>query len=373
MALNNQDRIFTGNEYKDYMKSYARRENDRINYDDAMALGIYSPYSLAYNLGDIADTIGWDVFTDTFTYFFNLEYTEVPSSKLGKFNLFLTKLSEFSNQDVFAMFTNSELAIYEDYFGGEISKLVYNLGSPRHIESFTLRLNHIVPSNAPDDIRGSMAVSLLMADYYTFLDDKNVDYAGKVHDKYWMSSWDSHWDIYCNMINHYIFKIGSVDKETHYFRNNLNGAPATLGDLQNVSSEWDIMQPSKSQFHMYNDRGEYNLKFVSASDGKFEGVYEISESAYQNRVNPTTWDGWKSGLSLTELESKDAINMGTYNYVNPSNMAGHGIYDVAPWLLWDNIANEPSKGESHYQLVDVGTPSESYHNYVRGYTFRIIS
>ena len=123
MAVSNQAISFTGGDYKNYMKSYANRINGHINYDAAMAQGVYSPYSLAYTLSDIADEIGWTAFTNTFTYFYNLPYTDVPTTQLGKFNLFLTKLSDYSGQDVVAMLSAQERTVYEDYFGGNIRNL----------------------------------------------------------------------------------------------------------------------------------------------------------------------------------------------------------------------------------------------------------
>ena len=67
-----------------------------------------------------------------------------------------------------------------------------------------------------------------------------------------------------------------------------------------------------SVYHMYGENGEYNLKFVS-DDGKYEGVYD------------------KNGTELTEVN--DPINMGTYNYADPSICFGvvHGYFDVIPY------------------------------------------
>lgn len=111
---------FTGSQYKTYMKSYATRISGNINYDEAMSKNVYSPYSLAYNLGDIADTIGWDKFTQAFTFMYNQPSKNIPTTKIGKLNLFLSKLQDFSGKDVFAMFTEKEKSLYASYFGGEM-------------------------------------------------------------------------------------------------------------------------------------------------------------------------------------------------------------------------------------------------------------
>ncbi|MDR2898919.1 MAG: hypothetical protein LBU94_01240 [Clostridiales bacterium] len=82
---------------------------------------VYSPYSLAYTLCHIADMIGWEAFTETFTYFYNLPAESVPTSKLAKFNLSLTKLEDFSGKPVFKLITEREKAIYEAHLGGSVS------------------------------------------------------------------------------------------------------------------------------------------------------------------------------------------------------------------------------------------------------------
>lgn len=61
---------------------------------------------------------------------------------------------------------------------------------------------------------------------------------------------------------------------------------------------------------MYGENGVYNLKFVS-DDGKYEGVYD------------------KNGTELTEVN--DPVNMGTYNYADPSDTLEHTIFDVKPY------------------------------------------
>jgi|GEM_PF-2208623 len=40
----------------------------------------------------------------------------------------------------------------------------------------------------------------------------------------------------------------------------------------------------------------------------------------------------------------DDINMGTYNFVGPSNAKGHYEYDVAPFYEWGNTEKQGGKG-----------------------------
>ncbi|MDO4719431.1 MAG: hypothetical protein Q4A78_02105 [Peptostreptococcaceae bacterium] len=112
-------RSFTGREYKDYMKSHAKRMLGHVNYDASVAQGVYSPYGLAYNLADIADRIGWEPFKKTFDYFHKMSNGTVHSN-IDKFNLFMTKLREFSGQDVLSMLTDQEKQVYESKLGGKI-------------------------------------------------------------------------------------------------------------------------------------------------------------------------------------------------------------------------------------------------------------
>lgn len=123
MAVSNQEIIFTGAQYKDYMKSYANRVEGSVNYDASIPNGVYSRYGLAYNLANIADSIGWEPFRQTYAHFNNMNSWEVPKRKIDKFNLFMTKLKDFSGKDVLSMFTANEIAVYEAELGGKIEYL----------------------------------------------------------------------------------------------------------------------------------------------------------------------------------------------------------------------------------------------------------
>ena len=109
--------------YKTYIKSHANRMSGHINYDAAMAQGAYSPYGLAYNLANMADAVGWEAVKQTFRYFDSLAANSIPNTSLGKLNLFLTKLRDFSpggNVDVIGKLTLQEKSIYKTKFGGTI-------------------------------------------------------------------------------------------------------------------------------------------------------------------------------------------------------------------------------------------------------------
>ena len=121
MAVSNYDQVIIGGSgYLTYMKSGVYRTNNHINYDAAMSQSIYSPYSLAYRLSKIAEEIGWEPFQNTYLYFDELPWQQTPTTSIGKFNLFMSKLREFSGVDVLARFTSQEKAIFGTKLGGTI-------------------------------------------------------------------------------------------------------------------------------------------------------------------------------------------------------------------------------------------------------------
>ncbi|GEM_PF-5884806 len=140
---------------------------------------------------------------------------------------------------------------------------------------------------------------------------------------------DNYWTTLCEKLNLLINQYGEVPyKELHYFRNKLNRSPKTRDEMVtkiNNSSDgekWKLLEIEESIFHMFGEEGEFNLKFISA-DGMFEAVYN------------------RAGTLLTE--SNDPVNMGTYNYSHPKkNKTGHGMFDVAPYILYGNVEGVPA-------------------------------
>jgi hypothetical protein len=134
------------------------------------------------------------------------------------------------------------------------------------------------------------------------------------------------------LVSTVISKIGSVDMQTHYFRNKLNRSPESLDKLialnktLPLNKRWILLAIINSAYHVQGTDGEYNLKFVSF-DGFCEAVYN------------------KKGVLLNE--KNDPINMGTYNYAaGISGVDAHQKYDVAPYLIWGNTLDSPQKGRT---------------------------
>ncbi len=136
-------------------------------------------------------------------------------------------------------------------------------------------------------------------------------------------------------VSYYISKIGSVDMQTHYFRNKLNLAPNTLEELHLLNQRmpperrWKLVPLKGSLFHLQGPDGIYNLKFVSP-DKFCEAVYN------------------RQGILLTE--KNDPINMGTFNYAaGMQQKNAHEKYDVTPYLKWGNSPDSPQKGRNAIQ------------------------
>ena len=74
-----------------------------------------------YNMIRVRQRIGHGPFNQTFNYFANLSAANMPSTQLGRVNLFLTKLRDFSGQSVIAMFTPQAIGHFGQVFGGTIA------------------------------------------------------------------------------------------------------------------------------------------------------------------------------------------------------------------------------------------------------------
>lgn len=166
---------------------------------------------------------------------------------------------------------------------------------------------------------------------------------------------DEEWEKFCLLFNEKVKELYyenpyNFTPEIHYFRNRLNRAPETLNGLLKENAEyyrkhginkWKMMDAWASSYHMFNTRacnneGVFNLKFVS-ENGLYEAVYD------------------KMGYSLNET---DPINMGTYNYGDPSNMLDHMYMDVFPYTnqSYDSIIS----GFSIIQSITTKDPISSF-------------
>jgi hypothetical protein len=117
---------------------------------------------------------------------------------------------------------------------------------------------------------------------------------------------------------------GPLSKEQHYLRNFIDIAPPTLEDMlsgQNTGDmRWKILTPNTMAYHMFGDKGEYNIKFLS-EDGFYEAIYNYN------------------GSLLTA--ENDLVNMSTYNYADTgTENKAHNELDVIPYFLWGNTGED---------------------------------
>ena len=89
-------------------------------YSESFAKGFYQPAGLASILLDIKNNIGWDAFSKTFHHIGELSWSQIPDSELGKLNLFLTCLGQYSGKNVFSMMSSRDKGILAEEFGGAI-------------------------------------------------------------------------------------------------------------------------------------------------------------------------------------------------------------------------------------------------------------
>ena len=220
------------------------------------------------------------------------------------------------------------------------------LGSPKHLVIFNKKINQYKrefsdifsrEGTEGETIIAKYEVNMLMNDYYSFLKQRGIkNPLERNRQDYWKDEWDKYWDSYCNLFNERVVSSGVFNSDVHYFRNNLNRAPKTLGQLNSNPQNWVLVSVGASIYHMFptlfSGEGIYNLKFISI-DGKHEGVY-INTFGVDNKNK-------NKGLACTEIT--DPKNMGTYNYEGKyykvdlgwlSNNVKHGVLDLAPYLYY---------------------------------------
>jgi hypothetical protein len=93
---------YTGSELREFYRSGILR-------------GEHSWDSINFRFITMADQWGREPFQKTFRFFLSLTASELPTTRLEKFNLFLDKLSEFSGQDARSFFSSEELSWALEY------------------------------------------------------------------------------------------------------------------------------------------------------------------------------------------------------------------------------------------------------------------
>lgn len=243
------------------------------------------------------------------------------------------------------------------------------LGSPKHLEIFNKKIKKYTKEFSDVFSRvgtegekgiGGYGVYTLIDDYNTFLKKRGIDPSKGNRIDYWKDEWDKYWEDYCDEFNKYVALLGKVQTEKiHYFRNNLNRVPRTLGQLNANAKNWVLIKSENSIYHMFptsfSGEGVYNLKFISV-DGKHEGVY-INIFGEKNK---------NKGLACTEIT--DPKNMGTYNYNGMYYKYGllsvygaaHYVFDVKPYDKFGNVS--PKDGYNWNRSIDDNKESYDENN-----------
>ncbi|MDR1134703.1 MAG: hypothetical protein LBL49_00765 [Clostridiales Family XIII bacterium] len=110
------NKYYTGSDFYNFFKT-----DQWESYDNTFAKGYYHPRGLTSILIRIKKSIGaWLPFQKTFAYMGSIPANQQPTTDLEKFNLFMTKLRDFSGTDVLAQLSSLEKSILAGYFGGTI-------------------------------------------------------------------------------------------------------------------------------------------------------------------------------------------------------------------------------------------------------------
>jgi len=104
---------YTGDKYYNYLKTNRFQQS----YQNSFVLNeAYASEGFAALLIDIQKVIGWTPFKQTFRYFGSLSDSQVPNADGDKLKLFLTKLKDYSGQDVLALINDRDTEIIEEKF-----------------------------------------------------------------------------------------------------------------------------------------------------------------------------------------------------------------------------------------------------------------
>lgn len=116
------------------------------------------------------------------------------------------------------------------------------------------------------------------------------------------------------------------NKIGHYTRNELN-VDLPKNDADAAKKGWRKLSSKESAMHQFSQEGGVeNSKWVSP-DGHREVVF--------------------TGKGRKQHITKDVRDEGTYNYYDPQvNPLGHTVYDVLPYIILGNEANDPTTAYS---------------------------
>ena len=119
-------------------------------------------------------------------------------------------------------------------------------------------------------------------------------------------------------------------KEIHFARNNKQKSDVNYSDISASDSGFRKLSPEKSIFHQIGPGNQKNEKWTNAKGEEYV-------------FNPST--------NPPKLVT-DSANIGTYNYRPESDIFGHYLLDVLPYLLWGNSEFDPTTFEKRVRLYE---------------------
>ena len=121
-------------------------------------------------------------------------------------------------------------------------------------------------------------------------------------------------------------------KEIHFARNNKQKSDVNYSDISASDSGFRKLPSEKSIFHQIGRGNENNEKWTNNKGEEYV-------------FNPST--------NPPKLVT-NAANIGTYNYRPESDVMGHYVSDVLPYLLWGNSESDPTTFEERIRLYEKG-------------------
>lgn len=113
-------KYYTGSAFYNFFNS-----DQLYSYNNTFNYGNYHSRGMTKIMIDIKNRIGsWTTFKSTFSYFNSLASGNIPSTAMGKLNLFLTKLKDYSGVEVLSVISSRDKNIIQSRFGGTLAYVV---------------------------------------------------------------------------------------------------------------------------------------------------------------------------------------------------------------------------------------------------------
>lgn len=391
-------KYYTGDDIYNYYNS-----DNYSSYNQMFAKGLYDNLGMGMTavMLRIKQDIGWQAFKDTFH-----DINEISSEEsdyiyrmhnqveIGKFNIFITKLKDYSGNDIIRKLTEAEKNIIEKQYGGKIE---YFTGLPESIgvDGSEANINapagkyvirRFIPSStgsydiytAPYSGTGAANDTVLEVyadDYLGVLLAKNDNYGGSTFSKVTLNL-DKNQNYFIKVSNknskntvHADLRV-SKSPETltlnNYYDSEVSGieiskykfTPSTAGEYIFTTGAYNNGTQSLNKdiiLELYED--EALTKRIAVSRYKFDEFPQIGVNLKAGTTYYLTFAGYlgktakarinvkqplSSISSITSLEYNDGQGpkLGTENtlkFTINRTVATNEVFRIVPYLGWDNM------------------------------------